>query len=282
MSRLGDAATDAIVAAVRRVAAAEILPRFRALSEGQVDRKSSADDLVTIADTAAEAALEREIAGILPDARIVGEEAVSRDKSLLDGIAGPGLSVVIDPIDGTWNYANGVATYGVILAVVEDGETVFGMIYDPSFDDWVLARRGGGAWFCRPDAAPARIRASGRTGPLEECFGFVGMYLFPKADQALIAATLPRFRRTMTLRASAHEYRMICQGRGDFVLNGMLNAWDHAAGVLAFREAGGVARLLDGRDYAPTMRDGLLLTAATEPLWAELAALWSGLLASQA
>lgn len=277
MSGFGPAEAEALIGAVRRVAAAEIVPRFRALERGEVDRKTSADDLVTVADTAAEAALAREIAGILPGARIVGEEAVAGDPGLLDGIGEPGRTVILDPIDGTWNFANGIATYGVILAVVEDGATVFGLIYDPGFDDWVMAHRGGGAWFGRPGAAPERLTASGRTGPLDETFGFVGLYLYGRADQARIAATLPRFRRTMTLRASAHEYRMLVQGRADFALNGMLNPWDHAAGVLALQEAGGVARLLDGRDYAPTLREGFLLTAATETLWSELAGLWSDL-----
>ena len=67
---------------------------------------------------------------------------------------------------------------------------------------------------------------------------------------------------------------MLTSGSADFCLNGMLNPWDHAAGVLCFREAGGVARLLDGTEYVPTMTNGLLLTAANERVWSELAELW--------
>ena len=224
-----------------------------------------------------EAALTAAVADILPSARVVGEEAVAEDARVLDGVGKPGQTVVIDPIDGTWNYANGIATYGVILSVIEDGETVFGLLYDPTGDDWVVARRGGGAWFEREGSAPVRLTASEPGSDLAASFGFVGMYLYDKPGQALVAQTLPRFRRTVSLRCSCHEYRMITQGRSDFMLNGMLNVWDHAAGVLALEEAGGVSRLLDGRDYAPAMREGFLLNAATEPMWARLAELWEDL-----
>lgn len=277
MSQIGSPETNALIAAVRRVAAQEITPRFRALSTDQIDTKSGADDLVTVADKAAEAALAVEVAKILPNARVIGEEAVAADQSILDAVAAPGVSVIVDPIDGTWNYANGVATYGVIMAVIENGKTVMGLLYDPTCDDWIVSRKGEGAWFKGGDTAPVRLRASSNTGRLEDRFGFVGMYLFDKPGQTHIAHTLPRFRRTQTLRCSCHEYRMMAQGRADFVLNGMLNVWDHAAGVLTLQEAGGVARLLDGRDYDPAMRDGVLLTAGTETLWTELAELWAPL-----
>lgn len=274
---LDAAEARALIDAVRHAARTEITPRFRGLAGSEVDAKSSPDDLVTVADRASEAALTDAVGKILPLARVVGEEAVAEDASVLDGVGAPGLTVVIDPIDGTWNYANGLATYGVILSVIEDGQTIFGLLYDPTGDDWVMARRGEGAWLERPGTAPIRLAVSRPDGDLGKSFGFAGMYLFDKPGQALVAETLPRFRRTQSLRCSCHEYRMAVQGRADFMLNGMLNVWDHAAGVLALEEAGGVARLLDGRDYAPALRDGYLLSAATEPLWNQLADLWGGL-----
>ncbi len=262
---------SALIEAVRQVAKAEIIPHFRNLDAMQIDSKSAPDDLVTIADRAAELAISKAVHDILPEAAIVGEEAVSADKTVLARVKEPGQVVVIDPIDGTWNYANGIATYGVILAVIEDGETVFGLLYDPSFDDWIMAVKGEGAYFCRPDGTKTPLSLSPPPDALEDSFGYVGLYLFKKERQAQLAATLPRFRRTTTLRCSCHEYRMLTQGASQFCLNGMLNVWDHAAGVLIYQEAGGIARLLDGRAYDPAMRKGHLLTAASERLWEELA-----------
>ncbi|MEM9582777.1 MAG: inositol monophosphatase [Pseudomonadota bacterium] len=260
-----------LIETVRRVAKVEIIPHFRNLDAMQIDRKSAPDDLVTIADRAAELAISKMVHDILPDAAIVGEEAVSADKTVLGRVKEPGQVVVIDPIDGTWNYANGIATYGVILAVIEDGETVFGLLYDPSFDDWIMAVKGAGAFFCRPDGTRTALTLPAAPDKLEDCFGYVGLYLFKKERQAQLAASLPSFRRTTTLRCSCHEYRMLAQGSAQFCLNGMLNVWDHAAGVLIYQEAGGIARLLDGRSYDPAMRKGHLLTAGSERLWEELA-----------
>ncbi len=185
---------------------------------------------------------------------------------MLDGIGEAGATVIVDPIDGTWNYANGIAVFGVIVSVVEDGETTFGLLYDPIGDDWIAARKGAGAWFRGAGRSAVPVRASAGTGALEDTFGFVGIYLYSKDEQALIAVTLPRFRRTQSLRCSCHEYLMLTSGRAAFALNGMLNPWDHAAGVLCLREAGGVARLLDGTEYAPSMTEGRLLAAASVSL----------------
>ena len=261
--------SDALIQIVRGVAAREIRPLFRKLDVSDIDSKSAPDDLVTVADRAAELAISAAVRDLLPDAAIVGEEAVSADKSVLDRV-GQGQVVVIDPIDGTWNFAHGIASYGVILSVVEDGETVFGLLYDPSYDDWIIATKRQGAWFC--DAAGNRRQLTLERPPaVADCFGYVGMYLFDKPQQAKIAAQLPVFRRTQSLRCACHEYRLLAGGASQFYLTGMLNVWDHAAGVLIYQEAGGFVRLMDGRDYHPTMRQGRLLAAASEELWQDLA-----------
>lgn len=272
---LTDEHIGALIEQVRATSKAEIMPHFRALTSQQIDAKSAPDDLVTVADRAAELALTQSIHELLPEAQIVGEEAVAADKSVLSRVKEPGLVVVIDPIDGTWNYANGIATFGVILAVIEDGKTVFGMLYDPSFDDWIMAVRGQGAFYCKADGSRQPLVLPPPPETLGDTMGFMGLYLFSKDRQAELAATLPSFRRTMTLRCSCHEYRLLAQGNAQFCLNGMLNVWDHAAGVLVYEEAGGVARLLDGRAYDPAMRKGHLLTAASERLWEELAELFA-------
>lgn len=261
--------SDAIVTAVREVAAAEILPRFRNLDPGQIDAKGAFDDLVTVADKAAEVALTARIHAILPGDTVIGEEAVAEDRSLLNKV-GSGRVTIIDPIDGTWNYAHGVANYGVILAVVEDGVTVFGLLYDPSFDDWIVATKGQGAAYHR--GGQVRKLSTDQTDtPFDHLRGNTGGYLYPKAAQPGLAATIPLFRRANSMGASLHEYRMLALGGSDFCLNGMLNVWDHAAGVLILQEAGGASRMLDGTAYHPTMTEGRLLNARNAVLWDRLA-----------
>jgi len=275
--RLTEAQQNALIDVLRHSAREAILPYFRKLDTGQIAAKTGPDDLVTVADHATEALIAEAARRILPGAPVVGEEAVAADPSLLDHVGDAEQCLIVDPVDGTWNFAHGLTVFGVILAVVERGETVFGLLYDPIVDDWILTRKGGGTWFCRPRRPPVRLEVGHDPGSLSESFGFVEMYLYPQAERPVLAETLTRFRRTGSLRCSCHEYRTLAHGFADFSLNGRLNVWDHAAGVLAVQEAGGVARLLDGREYSPAMREGRLLLAKTERLWSALAETFSGL-----
>jgi fructose-1,6-bisphosphatase/inositol monophosphatase family enzyme len=256
----------AIVDATRAVAAAEIVPRFRNLDAGEVDAKSAFDDLVTIADTAAETALTARLLDVLPGDAVIGEEAVAADPALLDRV-GEGRVTIIDPIDGTWNFAHGNANYGVIVAVVEGDETVWGLLYDPSFDDWIEAHRGGGAWFHRGGARRRLILPDGPAEAPERMRGTLHQALFPGAVRPALAAVAPRFRRTSGRGASLHEYRALATGASAFCLNAALKVWDHAAGVLILEEAGGASRLIDGTPYRPTLREGTLLSARNDATW---------------
>lgn len=246
---------------VRAAAKSEILPRFRRLRPEDVRTKSAPDDLVTEADLAAEDAISTTLARDFPDALIVGEEAVASDPALLDRLPQAELAFVIDPVDGTWNFAAGLAIFGVILAVVEHGQTVMGLLYDPVLDDWVMARKGHGTWFERPGDPEGRRLVLSGGGPVETATGLVTAFNFAPEQQARLAAQLTAFGRVDGYRCSCHEYRMLVQGRFRFGLSGQTKVWDHAAGVLAIGEAGGHSRMLNGRPYAPSISPGRLLVA---------------------
>src|SRR5688572_4248610 len=119
---------------LRDAAKAEVLPRFRRLDAGMVKVKTSAIDLVTEADEAAERFIKARVAELAPEASVVGEESVAADPALLDALADADLAVVVDPIDGTANYAAGLPLFAVMASVVSKGETVAGIIYDPMGD----------------------------------------------------------------------------------------------------------------------------------------------------
>ncbi|MGR3434959.1 MAG: inositol monophosphatase family protein [Shimia sp.] len=255
-----------LIAALRETARTEIRPRFRALRPDQIETKSGPQDLVTEADLAVEARLRDEIARLMPGVPLVGEEGVSADPSELRHVTGA-EAVVLDPIDGTWNFAHGLAEFGTILAVLEGGETVFSVLYDPIVDDWIWAAKGEGAWY-----GTQRLRLP-EAGPLDTLTGMLGPFRLDAAQWARIAALYPRFGKVADLRCSLWDYRLLTQGRAAFKLNAMLNVWDHAGGVLALTEAGGHAALLDGTPYVPAMTEGRLLACGSEALWDALAPL---------
>ena len=130
---------------LQEAARVEIMPRFRNLAAHEVRQKSSAMDLVTDADEAAERLIAKGLRQIFPHAVVIGEEATERDPTLLNALADADLAFLIDPVDGTKNFASGLPLFGVMVAAVRRGEVVAGWIHDP---DWKRygdgrSRRGG-------------------------------------------------------------------------------------------------------------------------------------------
>lgn len=267
-----------IINIVRRAAKAEIMPRFRRLSDGDIRTKSSAHDLVTDADTRAEAMITRALQIAFPTALVIGEEAVTAKPAALEGLAEAQLAFVIDPVDGTWNFAHGLPLFGVIIAATRFGKPVFGLIYDPVGDDWAIADEEMTPQLQRPFGAARELKAA-EAKPLEEMSGIIPLHLFPQEKQAQLAATFPNFARVNTLRCSAHEYRMLAQGHVDFSLTALLHPWDHAAGALIAARAGCHVEMLDGGDYDATRKAGHLLIAPDKVSWSKLKKTFSFLLA---
>lgn len=260
---------DGLIAIVRQAAKQEIIPRYRRLSPDAIGTKSSESDLVTDADRGAEASIHRAVAKLMPGDAVIGEEAVAGDESLIDRIGSSDLAVIVDPVDGTWNFAKGLPLFGVIVAVVADGDTVFGLLYDPVMDDWVAAIKGQGAFFGRPDEIPQPVHVAPPES-LDRLSGFVPLGLFARHVQRQLAPLLTDFDRVTSLRCSCHEYRMLAEGQVAFSLNGSLKPWDHAAGALVHSEAGGYAALLNGTPYRPTLTAGRLLLAPDAEVWRAL------------
>lgn len=269
---------QSLVQIVQDAAREQILPRFRNLSQNGIREKTSVADLVTEADTAAETQITRAILDLWPDAVVIGEEAVSANPSVLNRLAGAELAVIVDPVDGTWNFANGLAVFGVIVAVTRFGHCVFGGLYDPVADDWIMASEDEAAELVGTHGARSVVGMSGQK-PLAQMTGHVPLFLMPVEHLGRMGETYRHFARVQTLGCSCHEYRLLAQGRTDFCLSSRrLNAWDHAAGALICQRAGGVSRMLDGRDYRTTLNDGYLLTAPDEDSWNRIREIFAFLL----
>ncbi|WP_062116991.1 inositol monophosphatase family protein [Aureimonas sp. AU40] len=263
---------DKLAAILRDAAKAEILPRFRRLSEGDIREKTSAVDLVTEADEAAERFIKRECAARLPDALFVGEEGVAADPALLARIGEADLSIIVDPIDGTANFAAGAPLFGVMAAVVSKGETVAGLIYDPLGDDWMIAEKGAGAFLVRPDGERVRLRAAEPAG-IADMIGVASSSMLPKDQRRALLTRLADTRILANYRTAAHEYRLAASGALHYQFYVKLMPWDHLAGTLLLEEAGGYVRKWNGEPYRPTDTKGGLLTATDPESWQALRAL---------
>ena len=257
----------ALAAILRQAAKTEILPRFRRLDEGMVREKTEAIDLVTEADEAAERFIAAEVRQLMPEALFVGEESVARDPRLLDALDDAALAVVVDPVDGTANFAAGLPLFAVMAAVVRNGETVAGIIYDPMGDDFVLAEKGSGAFMRFPDHGRDRRLQVATPPALAQMVGSVSTAFMPADSKPRILANLAKVRVAANYRVAGHDYRLLGAGHIHFAAFNKLMPWDHLAGTLIVEEAGGHAARWDGSPYLPVHRDGGLLVAANEDCW---------------
>jgi fructose-1,6-bisphosphatase/inositol monophosphatase family enzyme len=251
---------------LRRAAKAEILPRFRRLGSGDVRVKTEATDLVTEADEQAERMMKTEAAQLWPQALFIGEESVAADPALLEKLQGAELAIIVDPVDGTFNFASGIPAFGVMASVVSQGETVAGIIYDPMGDDWVMAEKGGGAWLRRPDGHAERLSVAAPVA-LEQMVGMASVGYLAKERRAEILANLAKVRFLANYRCAAHEYRTFASGHVHYLMYNKLMPWDHLAGTLICQEAGAYAARFDGTPYLPHHVDGGLLVAPDRASW---------------
>ena len=244
----------------------EIMPRFRKLTAGQIRQKSSAFDLVTEADEAAEAVISASLTAAFPGAVVIGEEGTHKEPALLDTIADAELAFIVDPVDGTKNFASNLPLFGVMAAVTVRGEIIAGVIHDPVCRDWAYAVRGGGAWTEQEDRTRSPLRVADPV-PVSEMEGFVGTNYCPEPMRAIVNGNLSRLGATNALRCAAHEYRTAAAGHCHILFYHRLMPWDHAAGWLLHREAGGYSAHFDGMPYRPTHFSGGLICAPDEATW---------------
>jgi fructose-1,6-bisphosphatase/inositol monophosphatase family enzyme len=236
---------------------------------GGSTRASSAADLVTEADVNAERVITGAIAERYPGALIVGEEACEEDDGLLPRLGGAELAFVIDPVDGTFNFASGVPLFGVMLAVVVGGETVAGIIHDPVGGDFLVGTLGGGSRIVTKDGEEASVKVA-QPVPVSAMTGSVSWQFLAEPERTRVAGNQAKCLSQIGYRCAAHEYRLIASGHAHFAVFTKLMPWDHLAGVLIHQEAGGYAARLDGSPYKPSHLDGGLMIAPDRATWAEL------------
>ena len=259
-------AYDAEVQALMRdVAARIVMPRFRQLDAAQIEEKAP-DELVTIADRESEIALAEGLTRLLPGSRVIGEEAVSADASLLDGI-GQGTAWIVDPIDGTANFAAGETPFGIMIALVADGVSEAAWLFDPVANRLCSAGRGEGA-FVNGERTVAR--GSGASLPVA---GLSTRYLPPELREEIEQRAEGKLACVGIPRCAAEQYPRVMLGQNDMALFWRTHVWDHAPGALILAEAGGKVARFDGTPYQIAQTGKGLLAAATPQIWDEAAAI---------
>ena len=215
-----------------------------------ISSKGSLNDLVTEADHAAEKAIFKVIQDTFPTHFILSEETgeIKQDSN---------IKWIIDPIDGTINFANGIPICCVSIGVEENGKMILGAVYNPMMNELFVAERGLGATLNEK-----KIKVSTKDNLLSSCLvtGFPYQYLDAangplQIFEKLIRKAIPVRR----LGSAAIDLCWTAAGRFDGFYEHKLQAWDSAAGFLMVEEAGGKVTDLGGNPYSP-YQPGIIAT----------------------
>jgi len=251
--------TTEVEEAVRKAAAAEIMPRFRRLGADEVVEKNGPHDLVTIADRAAEAHLTTSLTALLPGSVVVGEEAVHADPAVYEAIKGDAPVWIVDPVDGTRQFVRGEPGFCTLVALARRGEVLASWTYAPALDELAVAVRGRGATL---NGAAIRSGAPAPGAVLEVATSHPD-YTTPDQKRALLGLRADGVR-SRPCGSAGLEYLAVARGRLDGVAFSWEYAWDHAAGLLLVVEAGGADLTLTGEPFRITGGNTLPFVSARD------------------
>ncbi|MFG2725523.1 inositol monophosphatase family protein [Streptomyces canus] len=269
-----DRHADDVEEAVRKAAAAEVMPRFRRLAAHEVDQKAGPHDLVTDADRLAERYLTETLGALLPGSAVVGEEAVHANPASYEALQGDTPVWIVDPVDGTRQFVHGDPGFCMLVALARSGVLLASWTYAPARDQLATAIRGRGA-FLDGERLYAGVPDPGRDLQVatshpdyttdEQKRGLLGLRTDGVAPRACGSAGL--------------EYLAVARGESDAVAFSWEAAWDHAAGLLLVEEAGGAHLTLTGEPFRIKGGNTLPFTAARDAATARRV---RGLLAGEA
>ncbi|MCX5394132.1 inositol monophosphatase family protein [Streptomyces sp. NPDC006482] len=256
--------TTEVEEAVRKAAAAEIMPRFRQLAAHEVVEKNGPHDLVTVADRAAEAHLTASLTALLPGSVVVGEEAVHADPAGYEALHGEAPVWIVDPVDGTRQFVHGDPAFCSLVALALRGELLASWTFAPALDEMAVAVRGRGATL---NGRPIRS-GSPTPGAVLTVATSHPDYTTPEQKRALLGlwtdGVAPR-----PCGSAGLEYLSVARGDLDATAFSWEYAWDHAAGLLLVAEAGGAQTTIAGEPFRIAGGNALPFTVARDAATAE-------------
>lgn len=232
--------------AVETAKAAGALLREGVRQKKQVERKSSAVDLITEYDKRAESLIVERLRAAFPSHHLVTEEGTPNSSNPTDGTE---PTWYVDPLDGTNNFVHSFPFFAVSLALYAEGRPLLGVIYDPLRNECFRATRGSGAYLDTGGGPLLRLGVSQETRLLDSLLatGFPYDRHTNDTNLAEAAAFLKRSGGVRRAGAAALDLAYVAAGRLDGYWEYRLHSWDVAAGVLLVAEAGGWVTDISGR-----------------------------------
>jgi len=228
--------TEDLVQLLKDVGAEVVEPRFRSLAAEEITEKNPGD-LVTIADHEAEELITAALLAAHPEALVLGEEAFNTDPTLLRRFEAAPHAFTVDPVDGTKNFVHGSPDHAMMIAELQAGEVVRGVIWQPQHKKAYVAERGAGAWcngerLLRPPVGADLRGVTSRRSWIGKSLG-----------------TLQPLELTWV--CCGVDYPKLVEGEADYLVYRGTQPWDHAPGSLILEESGAYLGTFEGGRYEP-------------------------------
>lgn len=220
-------AHDDFIFKVKKIAQERLLPKFAAVTR----RHKSDGSYVTEADEMMQQQLIELLLQLTPDIPVLGEEMAANEQQQL--LSDAQLLWCIDPLDGTTNFSGGLPYFSISLALLNQGETIFAMVYDPVRDECFTAEKGQGAYL-----NGKRLQLPRQTIQIADCIALIDFKKLP-AELSIPLATNPPYASQRSLGSVALDWCWMASNRCQLYLHSRQKLWDFAAGLLVFSEAGG-------------------------------------------
>lgn len=215
------------------IAKTELLPRFNDV----VRHYKSDGSIVTEADHIVQKQLLDAFKSLCPETVLLGEEMTSEQQQNLFDSGQP--LWCLDPVDGTSNFAAGIPYFSVSLALIDQGEITFGIVYDPIHDECFSAQKGQGAWL-----NGQKMVLKNSDFHLKQATAFIDFKRLSASLATRLVKDLP-YGSQRSLGSIALELCWLAAGRGHIYLHAKQHLWDYAAAQLILLEAGGIARTFE-------------------------------------
>ncbi len=214
----------------------ELMPRFTKVKRGE----KADGSVITEADLLTQQRIQRELAHLYPDIAFLGEEMPTEQQEKL--LASDQALWVLDPLDGTSNFAGGIPHFGISLALLAEGRVQLGIVYDPNRNECFSAMSGKGAHLNDEKIIKKPVDIE-----LKQSTALVDFKRLPVELSTKIVTDKP-YASQRSFGSVALDWCWLATGRCHVYLHGRSNIWDYAAGHLVFQETGGYSTTLDGSD----------------------------------
>ena len=266
---------EAILLILKQASETLILPRYKRLSDTDISIKTSATDLVTVADREAELYITPKLLKALPGSSCIGEESVAEGRCDIAALDAD-YTWTVDPIDGTRNFVAGHEHFCCMVSLLEKGRPLRSWIYRPLVGDAVVAIRNEGVRHYLPTGKVEACQPRHLEKELPLLQGTLNAMGFDLSIRERVRDKLRKLPGRFHLGSAGIDALHIALGQSDYLMHSKLTPWDSVPVELTCRELGYHVRLAPNEDYFHWQAEGILLAASTKAQWQKIAEfIWS-------